>query len=122
MTDGHSLRGVPFGVNMGKRKGFIFTDKRNSNRALMAVILGIISLASLGIVIYASSQSGGTAKTGYGFTGLLALIYSIVGLVLGIRTAVREEYFRIIPILGIVLNAAALGEIGLILYMGGYLG
>ncbi len=122
MTDGHSLRGVPFGVNMGKRKGFIFTDKRNSNRALMAVILGIISLASLGIVIYASCQSGGAAKTGYGFTGLLALIYSLIGLVLGIKTAVKEEYFRIIPMLGIVLNAAALGAIGLILYMGGYLG
>lgn len=84
--------------------------------------MGIISLASLGIVIYASCQSGGTAKTGYGFTGLLALIYSLIGLVLGIKTAVKEEYFRIIPILGIVLNAAALGAIGLILYMGGYLG
>lgn len=122
MIDGHSLRGVPFGVNMGKRKGFIFTDKRNSNRALMAVILGIISLVSLGYVVYASYRNGGAAKTGYGFTGLLALIYSLTGLVLGIKTVVREEYFRIIPVLGIVLNTAALGGIGLILYMGGYQG
>ena len=116
------LRRVPFGLSMGKRKGYIFTDKRNSNRALMAVILGIISLASLGIVVYASYRSGGMAKTGYGATGLLALIYSLTGLVLGIKTAVKEDYFRIIPVLGILLNIAALGEIGLILYMGGYLG
>ena len=47
---GHFLRGVPFRLNMGKRRGYIFTDKKGSNRAWMAVILGIISLVSLGIV------------------------------------------------------------------------
>jgi len=37
---------------MKKRKGFIFTDKKHSNRAVMAAVLGAISLASLGIMVF----------------------------------------------------------------------
>ncbi len=103
---------------MGKRKGYIFTNKKNSNRAIMAVILGIISLASLGTVVFLSYRAGGSARPGYGFTGVLALVYSLTGLVLGIITMADKNYYRIIPAVGILLNVAALGGIGLILYMG----
>ncbi len=102
---------------MGKRKGYIFTNKKNSNRAIMAVILGIISLASLGTVVFLSYRAGGSARPGYGFTGVLALVYSLTGLVL--ITMADKNYYRIIPAVGILLNVAALGGIGLILYMGG---
>lgn len=106
---------------MGKRKGYIFTDKKGSNRARMAVILGIISLVSLGAAVFGAYRSGGEAKTGYGFTALLALVYSLTGLVLGIVTALNKNYYKPVPVAGIVLNAASLACIGLILYMGGYL-
>lgn len=106
---------------MGKRRGYIFTDKKGSNRAWMAVILGIISLVSLGIVIFGAYRSGGQAKTGYGFTALLAMIYSLTGLVLGIVTILNKNYYKPVPAAGILLNGAALACIGLILYMGGYL-
>ncbi len=68
---------------MKKRKGYIFTNKRNSKRAEMAVILGVISLVSLGAAVYLSYQSGGIAMAGYGFTGLLAALFSLTGLGLG---------------------------------------
>lgn len=105
---------------MGKRKGYIFTDKKGSKRAAMAVILGIISLVSLGTVVFASYRNG-EARPGYGFTGLLALVYSAVGLVLGIVTAVDRNYYKPVPVAAILVNTAALACIGLILYMGGYL-
>lgn len=80
--------------------------------------MGIISLVSLGIVIFLSYRSGGEALTGYGFTGLTATLFSIAGLVLGILTVKDKSYYSFFPVLGIVLNVAALGGVSLILYAG----
>lgn len=103
---------------MGKRKGYIFTDKKNSQRGIMSTILGIISLVSLGIVVFLAYRSGGEAAVGYGFTGFLALLFSFAGLALGIVTVRDRNYFRLFPVLGTVLNLASLGFISLLLYMG----
>ena len=56
---------------MAHRQNYIFTNKRHSNRAIMAAILGVISNLSLVAVIYLTYAQKGEAKTGYGFTGLL---------------------------------------------------
>lgn len=84
----------------------------------MATILGIISLASLGIVLFGTYRNAGEAMIGYGFTGVLATIFSVVGLILGIVTVKDKNYYRLFPVLGVILNLAALGEISLILYAG----
>ncbi|MCI9144424.1 MAG: hypothetical protein HFH87_17695, partial [Lachnospiraceae bacterium] len=47
---------------------------------------------------------------------------SLSFLVLGFVTLQDKNYFRFFPVLGIVLNGAALAGIGLILYLGGNLG
>ncbi len=101
---------------MKKRKDYIFTNKKNSNRALMAVVLGVISLMSLGGVVFLAYQSGGDALVSYGFTGFLAAIYSLVGLLLGIVTVQNKNYYRLLPVLGILLNLLALAAVSLILY------
>jgi len=103
---------------MGKRKGYIFTNKRHSNRGIMSVILGIISLASLVTVVFFSYRSGGEAAVKYGFTGALAMVFSLVGMVLGVLTMSDRNYYRIFPVLGTLLNLIALGGVSLILYAG----
>ena len=57
----------------------------------MATILGGLSLVSLGIVTYLSYSQGGVMHGGYGVTGVLATIYSLIGLILGILT-LRKRY------------------------------
>ena len=84
----------------------------------MATILGIISLASLGIVVFMSYRNAGEAEVGFGFTGFLATIFSMAGLGLGIVTFRDKGYYRLFPILGTLLNLAALAGIGFILYVG----
>lgn len=84
----------------------------------MATILGIISLASLGIVLFMTYRSAGAATVGFGFTGLLATVFSVIGLGMGIVTVQDKSYYRLFPVLGTVLNFAALGGISLILYAG----
>lgn len=84
----------------------------------MATILGIISLGGLAMVLFMSYISEGSTETGYGFTGLLATVFSLIGLCLGIVTVRERDYYRLFPMLGILLNLAALGSISLILYAG----
>lgn len=84
----------------------------------MAVILGIISLVSMGIVIFLTYQKGGEAPNGFGVTGLLAAVFSLIGLVLGITTLREQNYYRLFPVLGVILNVISLAGIGLILYVG----
>lgn len=84
----------------------------------MSVILGIISLASLVTVVFFSYRSGGEAAVKYGFTGVLAMVFSLVGMVLGVLTVSDRNYYRIFPVLGTLLNLIALGGVSLILYAG----
>ena len=84
----------------------------------MATILGVISLLALGFVVFRSYLSAGDVAVGYGFTGLLATVFSMVGLSLGMATIRDKDYYRLFPVLGILLNLAALGSISLILYAG----
>ncbi|MCM1097782.1 MAG: DUF6142 family protein [Ruminococcus flavefaciens] len=102
-----------------KRK-YIYTDKRHSNRAVMSTILGILSNVSLAVVIYLSFQKSGEIPAGYGFTGLFAVIFSLIGLVLGVVTVKDKAYYRIFPCLGILLNLTALGVSALIVYVATY--
>lgn len=84
----------------------------------MSVILGIISIAALVTVVFFSYRSGGEADVKFGFTGALATVFSLVGVVLGVLTACDKSYYRFFPVLGILLNLAALGGVSLILYAG----
>lgn len=109
----------PFRVKgMKKRRSYIFTNKKHSDKAIMSMILGIISTVSLGIVIFLTYRRGGEAKMGYGVTGVLATLFSLTGLALGLLTVREKENFRLFPVLGILFNMAALGILGLILYCG----
>ena len=103
---------------MKKRTKYIFTNKKNSKRAVMAVILGVISLASLGIVVFLSGLSGGSARQSYGFTGLLAAVFSLTGLLLGVVTIQNKDYYKLFPALGLLLNFLSLAAVSLILYAG----
>ena len=101
-----------------RKKNYIFTNKKHSDKAIMSTILGIISLVSLGIVPYLSYSRGGVMHGGYGVTGVLATIYSLIGLILGILTLRDKDIYRFFPVLGTILNVISLGGISFLLYLG----
>lgn len=102
---------------MGKRN-YIFTDKKHAEPAIMSVILGVISLAAMALVVYLTYKSDVEAPNGYGYTGLLATLFTTIGLILGIVTVRDKNNFRLFPILGIILNIISFGFISLVLYFG----
>lgn len=101
-----------------KRKNYIFTNKKHSEKAIMATILGIISIVSMIIVIYLTYLKNGEATVGYGMTGVLATIFSLIGLCLGLVTIREKENYKLFPILGTVLNVLVLLGMAFILYLG----
>lgn len=105
---------------MKHHRGYIFTNKRHSQKAIMSTILGVISTASMVVVIYLSFLLRGETPISYGLTGLLALLMSVVGEVLGLVTVFERDRFKLFPIVGIVLNLAAIAIVAFVFYMGVY--
>lgn len=102
------------------KRGYIFTDKKNPRNGVMSFILGVIAVASIGIAVELTYRNGGQALMQYGAAVLLSLIYSIIGLVLGIRSLKEPDIFRLFPSLGIIFNTMAILAGVAILYFGGY--
>lgn len=106
---------------MARKQHYIFTNKKHSPKAIMSTILGIISMVSLVAVIYLTYIKKGDAPTGYGMTGLLIFLFSVVGLILGIMTALEKDKYKLFPFLGILFNALSFIGIGIVIYVGNYL-
>lgn len=103
---------------MHKKSGYMFTNRKHPTRAVMATILGCISLISLVLVVYFSYLTKGMGYGSTGMTGFLITLFSAVGLLLGILTVMEKERYLLFPVLGILLNLIALAGISLILYAG----
>lgn len=102
------------------RKGYIFTDKVESKRGMMSTFFGILSLVSLIMAVHLTFVNEGAAFVKYGVVGFLCLIFSGVGLVLGIMAKMEEDKFYLFAWLGIILNLLTLAGISFILYAGAY--
>jgi len=100
------------------REGYIFTDKKNPKWGIMSTILGIISAVSICMAIHFTYLNKGTALMQYGAAVLLALIYAVTGVVLGVRSLMQKDIFRFFPVFGIALNTLTVAGSGFILYLG----
>ncbi len=106
---------------MAKKKGYKFTNKTHSQKAVMSTVFGVLSGVSLFAVIYLTYLNGGAAPINYGIAGILILLFAIVGVVLGVMAAQEKEHFKFFVWLGLVLNFVVLAGISGILYAGSYL-
>lgn len=100
------------------KTGYIFTDKKNPKWGIMSTILGLIAGVSIGLAIHRTYLNQGAALMQYGAVVLLAMFYAAAGLVLGIRSLMEKDIFRIFPVMGIFLNALTVIASGIILYLG----
>ena len=101
-----------------KKRKYIYTNKKHPPGAIMSVILGIISGVSMIAVVYLTYRANGEAIPGYGLTGLLAVIFSLIGFVLSAKSFQQKEAFRVYSVVGLILNLVVLLGVGGIVYMG----
>ncbi len=105
---------------MGKKSGYIFTNKKHPEKAVMSSVLGLLSLVAITLSIYYSFKSGGQADFKYGTVILLTLIFSIAGMILGVLSRFEKDKFYLFSYIGILLNFITLVAISFILYAGAY--
>ena len=103
---------------MSHRNSFIFTNKSHTEKGIMATILGIISLATLGYAIVTSYQNGGEVPPQYGAAVLLVTFFALAGAALGVISRTERDKYYFFSYLGILLNVIALGIISSVLYAG----
>ena len=102
------------------RKGYIFTDKRESRRGVFSAFLGVLSMVSLIWAVYDTFLNRGVAPTRYGVVAVLCLIFSIIGLITGIMAKMEQDRFYLFAWVGIGLNLLTIMGISFILYAGAY--
>lgn len=105
---------------MERKRNFIFTNKKHTQRGIMSTILGVISLCSLILAIYQTYEAGGQAELNMGVVGGVSLLFAVIGIVLGVMGKMEEERFLLFAYLGISLNIVVLFFISMILYAGAY--
>lgn len=103
------------------KKNYIFTNKTHSPKSIMSTLLGLISVASLLLAAYLSYVDQGAENMRYGAACVLAMIFAVTGVGLGIAGRMEKDRFYFFSYMGIVLNIVALGLVSLILYAGALL-
>ena len=89
-----------------------------SERGIMSTVLGILSDVSIGLAVFSSFRIGGRASARLGTVVLVAMLFSIAGLVFGILSRMEKDKFYFFPDLGILLNGIGVCATGFILYAG----
>lgn len=102
-------------------KGYIFTNKKHTEKGIMSTILGILAIITLSTAIYLSYLNKGAASARYGAAALLAVIFMIIGIILGMWSTTEREKFRLFTVLGIITNVLAFGMLSIILFAGAYI-
>ena len=105
---------------MLKSKGFIFTNKKHTEKGIMSTILGVLANITLGLAIYYSYLGGGVSSERYAAAAFLAVIFMAVGLGLGLWSTTETEKFRLFTVVGIFVNVVAFGMLSLVLFAGAY--
>lgn len=105
---------------MLRSKGFIFTSREHTKKGIMSTILGILASITLGTAVYQAYLTGGVSSPRYGAAALLAIIFMVTGMGLGIWSTIEKDKFRLFTVLGIFVNILAFGMLSLILFAGAY--
>ncbi len=91
-----------------------FTNKSHPLKGIMSAILGIIALVSMILAIYLAyldgmnSADGGMARMQYGLAAVLAFLMALVGEIIGLIANTEKDRYGFFPVLGLLLNSAAL--------------
>ena len=105
---------------MGKKNGYIFTNKEHTRKGIMATILGIISIATLIYTVLMSYRQDGDVPRQYGAAAMLVMVFAFVGIILGVVSRTERDKYYLFSYLGIALNVLVLAAISIILYAGAY--
>lgn len=88
-----------------KKKGsYMFTNKKHPLEAVLACIIAIAIVITIGILSYFSSKTGGNGPLLYGIISFWVMWLALANFVISLFSLRKKEIFYLFPILGTVLN------------------
>lgn len=106
--------------NRHKHGAYKFTNKVHSPKAIMSTILGLLSLVSVLLTIILTYVRRGEALLQYGTVLLLCLLFSGIGIGLGVSAKMERDKYYIFAYIGLASNVLVVAMISMILYAGAY--
>lgn len=86
-----------------------FTSKSQSLRGIMATVLGLVAMISFFVSIADSFKNRGEATLRLGAVGFVAIVFSFIGMILGVLGCFEVEKFQFFSRLGLLINVLSFG-------------
>lgn len=102
----------------GQSRGFIFTKRTQSERGVLSFTLAVLSFVTGIMAIYKAFKNMGEVSSRLGATGVVAMLFAAMGLIMGIVSMREPDTFKIFPLLGLIFSVLSLVVWGFILYVG----
>lgn len=103
---------------MARKRSYIFTNRVQSKKGILATIFGLVSLIAVVLTIYLTYGTGQGAPANFGISLLLALLFSLTGFVVSIVSRFEKDVFYLFSYIGMVVNFITLACISFLLYAG----
>ncbi|MBO6015478.1 MAG: hypothetical protein J6P60_02690 [Lachnospiraceae bacterium] len=87
-----------------RKSSYMFTNKNHPPRGIVSSVLGCMDLVSLILVTLLSFQAKGNATARHAAVTMLALLFSVIGLVFGVLARMEKDKFYLFPNIGIAIN------------------
>lgn len=103
-----------------KKKGsYMFTNKKHPLEAIIACIIGIAIVITIGVLSYFSSKTGGNGPLLYGIISFWLMWLALGTFVVCLFSIRKKDIFYLFPILGVTVNGLIFFGL-FILYMIGF--
>lgn len=107
-------------VRRRHRKGYKFTEKKQSARGIFALLLACGSIGIFFAVVWNSYWKRGNGSMYLGSAGVASMLLSIVAFVLAVMSLKEENSFKLFPYLATVVSFLATG-VWIAMYVAGFL-
>lgn len=103
-----------------QKRGYKFTEKKQSARGIFAFLLALVSIGIFLAVVWDSYWKRGNGSMYLGSAGVASMLLSIVAFVLAVMSLKEENSFKLFPYLATVVSFLAAG-VWIALYAAGFL-
>lgn len=107
-------------VRRRNKRGYKFTEKTQSKKGILALMLAAVSIVIFAVVIFKSFKTGGNGSMYLGSAGVSSMILAVVALGISIASLREENSFKLFPYLATVFSFLASG-VWIALYVTGFL-
>ena len=102
-------------IHKGKYK---FSVNTLSKRGLLSTVCGILSFFSLIGALFMVLRDGGALNDRLGAIGFVSSLFSVTGVILGIKSLDEEDTLKFIPWIGMVTSMVSMMAWGVVVYVG----